>query len=178
MSTIRIGGSCGVAFVLALLVLYVGCKLVPKVVILGGIGLTGEVIEVGGLIEKLWAAWAYGADLTLVPKGNEKEVKEALQKRYITAALYQRVRFVERVTEVFTYSVQGATRAKALVFPKDAREAWSHLSLGRLDRVHLQCERGEPPTPLYEALYPNGLRPEPCSLRLEWGEELGCPSRQ
>ena len=103
---IRAGGSCGLGLVVALLRVYLGCRIKPRVVIIGGVSLSGEVRGVQGLVPKVKAAVAFGANLVVAPKENELEAKSSL-----SAAMLKKVVFIEKVTQVFPLTIEGRTEA-------------------------------------------------------------------
>jgi ATP-dependent Lon protease len=87
------------------------CKIPPKsgVAMTGELTLTGRILPIGGLKEKLLAAIRNGMEIALLPKDNEpdfseldKDIREAIQ-----------VRFAETADEVFKFLFDRKTGGKA-----------------------------------------------------------------
>ncbi|MFQ5789093.1 MAG: endopeptidase La [Acidobacteriota bacterium] len=74
------GPSAGVTIVSALVSVLTGVPARPDVAMTGEITLSGHVLPVGGLKEKLLAAHRYGIKAVIIPKLNEKAVQEDLPK--------------------------------------------------------------------------------------------------
>jgi ATP-dependent Lon protease len=72
------GPSAGVTMVAALVSCLTGKNARPDVAMTGEITLTGHVLPVGGVKEKLLAAHRYGVREAIIPKLNEKAVQEDL----------------------------------------------------------------------------------------------------
>jgi ATP-dependent Lon protease len=70
------GPSAGVAMTLAMCSLATGRKLRPRVAMTGEITLTGRVLPVGGIKEKMLAAHRAGIKEVIVPERNRKDVME------------------------------------------------------------------------------------------------------
>ena len=68
------GSSAGLTVALALASLYMGRALRPDVAMTGEITLTGNVLPVGGIREKLLAAARAGAKRVILPEGNRPDV--------------------------------------------------------------------------------------------------------
>jgi ATP-dependent Lon protease len=68
------GSSAGLTVALALASLYSGRPLRPDVAMTGEITLTGQVLPVGGIREKLLAAARAGAKRVILPEGNRQDV--------------------------------------------------------------------------------------------------------
>lgn len=99
------GPSAGVALALALTSLMMDIPLNSKTAMTGEISLSGHVLRIGGLPEKLLAAKRYGLERVIIPKGNfadlveiPPEVKKGLD-----------IKFVEHMDEVL--ELFGLTRA-------------------------------------------------------------------
>ena len=77
-STPKDGPSAGVTMVASLISILSDTPARPEVAMTGEITLTGHVLPVGGLKEKLLAAHRYGIKEVLIPKLNEKAILEDL----------------------------------------------------------------------------------------------------
>jgi ATP-dependent Lon protease len=74
------GPSAGVTMVTALVSILTGTPARDDLAMTGEVTLTGHVLPVGGLKEKLLAAHRYGIKKVIIPKLNEKAVQEDLTK--------------------------------------------------------------------------------------------------
>jgi ATP-dependent Lon protease len=91
------GPSAGITMASALLSLITGRKARAKLAMTGELSLTGKVLPVGGIKDKVLAAKRVGITDVLLPKLNAKDLKEiplAQQKGL-------RFHFVDRVEQVF-----------------------------------------------------------------------------
>ena len=70
------GPSAGVTMVTALASLLGGRKVKPRLAMTGEITLRGKVLPVGGIKEKILAARRAGVETVIVPKENQKDVRE------------------------------------------------------------------------------------------------------
>lgn len=70
------GPSAGMAHTVALVSLFSGRAVDPKLAMTGEISLRGRVMPVGGIKEKLIGALRAGVKMVLLPKGNRKDVKD------------------------------------------------------------------------------------------------------
>jgi ATP-dependent Lon protease len=70
------GPSAGVAIAAALISLFRGTPIQPDVAMTGEVTLTGRVLPVGGVREKILAARRAGIKSVLIPRHNEKDLVE------------------------------------------------------------------------------------------------------
>ncbi len=70
------GPSAGVAIITSLVSILTGIPVNHKVAMTGEITLRGRVLPIGGLKEKLLAALRSGVETVIIPKENEKDLKE------------------------------------------------------------------------------------------------------
>lgn len=70
------GPSAGIAVATALLSALIQVPVAPKVALSGEITLTGQILPVGGLKEKLLAALREGVETVILPRTVEPEVEE------------------------------------------------------------------------------------------------------
>lgn len=73
----REGPSAGLAFLLAMLSALTGRAVRPGLAVTGEVALHGQVLGVGGLVPKLYAALRHGRRIALVPEENRREVADA-----------------------------------------------------------------------------------------------------
>ena len=101
---LRSGSSASVAVLLALLRLFVGCRLKENVAVTGCLSLNGKVLGVGCTVDKIKAALDYmkdGAGVVLVPRQNEEVILEHFRTQ--TA----KVIFVDTIVDVLEHAVEG-----------------------------------------------------------------------
>ena len=89
-ATPKDGPSAGIAITSALLSLFLGKAIDPKIAMTGEISLTGEVLPIGGLKEKLLAAKRNGVNKVLIPEQNkalyesiEDEIKSGIEVVFV-----------------------------------------------------------------------------------------------
>jgi ATP-dependent Lon protease len=70
------GPSAGVAIAAALISLFRGTPIQPNLAMTGEVTLTGRVLPVGGVREKILAARRAGIQVVLIPRHNEKDLVE------------------------------------------------------------------------------------------------------
>lgn len=102
----RNGGSCALPIFLALLRFFCGVELQAKVAATGGLSLSGSILRVSNILNKIKAAVKVGAEIILVPMGNEEDVETADDFEG-----KERVRYVGFVTEVLELAVKGKFNA-------------------------------------------------------------------
>ena len=100
------GPSAGVAMVTALTSLYTGVPVRSDTAMTGEITLTGLVLPVGGIKEKVLAARRAGIRQVILPKDNEKDLRE------LPDAVRKEMEFIfaERVEDVLAAALPGVGR--------------------------------------------------------------------
>jgi ATP-dependent Lon protease len=106
------GPSAGVALVTAIASVYSGIPVTMDTAMTGEITLSGLVLPVGGIKEKVLGARRAGLRRVILPKGNEKDLRElpAEVRREMTFVL------VERIEEVLEAALRRETATRRL-FP-------------------------------------------------------------
>jgi ATP-dependent Lon protease len=94
------GPSAGVTLVTALVSLLTGRPVRPRVAMTGEITLSGRVLPVGGIKEKVLAAHRMGIKEVLLPKRNEKAVKEDIPENVREDLKIHLVSSIEEVLEM------------------------------------------------------------------------------
>jgi ATP-dependent Lon protease len=105
------GPSAGITMVTALASALSGRAVRGNVAMTGEITLSGRVLPVGGIKEKVLAARRYGIHELILPKQNEKNVKEDLTEELRGTLV---VHYVEEMDEVLRLALTST--------PSDARE--------------------------------------------------------
>jgi ATP-dependent Lon protease len=114
------GPSAGVTLVAALVSLLTSRPLRPRVAMTGEITLSGRVLPVGGIKEKVLAAHRLGVKEVLLPRRNEKAVKEDIPENVRTDLKIHLVSSIEEVLELAL--TPGAPQ------PVSGRDRW-HLRM-------------------------------------------------
>ena len=94
------GPSAGVAMVTALVSLLSGRAVRPRVAMTGEISLSGVVLPVGGIKEKVLGAKRAGIHEVILPAENEANVKEDLKPEMVEGMQFHFVRNVEQALEI------------------------------------------------------------------------------
>ena len=113
------GPSAGVAMVTALTSALTGIPVLQNVAMTGEITLRGRVLPIGGLKEKLLAAYRAGLTVALIPKENHKDLED------VPANVLEKVRVitVEHVGDVLEQALTGKLRqANSLTAAPAAQE--------------------------------------------------------
>jgi ATP-dependent Lon protease len=110
------GPSAGVTMVTALVSALVGNPVQPRVAMTGEITLSGHVLPVGGIKEKVLAARRAGVERVILPRENERNVKEDIQ-----AELMSRIQidYVSTIEEVLDRAFEGPVWVEAPVVSGD-----------------------------------------------------------
>jgi ATP-dependent Lon protease len=93
------GPSAGITLVTAIVSLLTGRPVRPRVAMTGEMTLSGRVLPVGGIKEKVLAAHRLGVKEVLLPKRNEKAVKEDIPDNVRTDLKIRLVASIEEVLE-------------------------------------------------------------------------------
>ena len=110
------GPSAGVTVTLALASLLSGKAIRADVAMTGEVTLRGKVLPVGGIKDKLLAAYRAGIHTVVLPKANEKDLIEVPQEvRDAT-----RFHLIEHVDELFDVALIGFQRALPPELPASA----------------------------------------------------------
>lgn len=75
-ATPKDGPSAGITLVTALTSLFLNKKVNSDIAMTGEVSLTGKVLPVGGIKEKLLGAYEYGCKTIIIPKANEKDLSD------------------------------------------------------------------------------------------------------
>ena len=108
------GPSAGVTVITALVSLITGRRLRPFVAMTGEITLSGQVLPVGGIKEKVLAARRAGVVEVFLPKDNEVNVREDLSAEQLGDL---KVHFAKTVDEVVEAALEPATAADTEAAP-------------------------------------------------------------
>jgi ATP-dependent Lon protease len=96
------GPSAGIAMVTALVSLLSGRPVRPRVAMTGEISLSGVVLPIGGVKEKVLGAKRAGIREVILPSENEPNVKEDLQPEMLEGV---QIHFVRRVEEALEFAL-------------------------------------------------------------------------
>ncbi len=102
-ATPKDGPSAGVTIATSLASLFTGRKVKPGIAMTGEITLTGKVLPVGGIKEKVLAARRAGMNTVILPRRNQKDVIEDIPAD-VRADL--RIEFVSDVSEVLKLALE------------------------------------------------------------------------
>ncbi len=103
------GPSAGVTVVSALVSLVTGRRVRPYVAMTGEITLSGNVLPVGGIKEKVLAARRSGVTEVILPHENESDVKDDLNQEQLGDL---KVHYVRSVSEVIAIALEAKKPAK------------------------------------------------------------------
>ena len=98
------GPSAGVTMVTALVSALIGQPVRPKLAMTGEITLSGHVLPVGGIKEKVLAARRAGVEELLLPSENEKNVIEDIQEELLSSVV---IHYVDTIEEVLGFAFAG-----------------------------------------------------------------------
>lgn len=115
-ATPKDGPSAGIAMVTCLVSSLTGNPVRSEVAMTGEITLRGEVLPIGGLKEKLLAAHRGGIKTVIIPKDNERDLKE-IPQNVIEGLSIHPVKWIDEVLElalvhpVDTFSIETEKKA-------------------------------------------------------------------
>jgi len=104
------GPSAGVAMITALVSLLTGRPMRPRVAMTGEISLSGVVLPIGGVKEKVLGAKRAGIREVILPSENEPNVQEDLQPEMLEGIQIHFVRRVEEALEIALGKFEKAVR--------------------------------------------------------------------
>jgi ATP-dependent Lon protease len=113
------GPSAGVAMVTALVSLLTGRPVRPRVAMTGEISLSGIVLPIGGVKEKVLGAKRAGIREVILPSENEPNVKEDLQPEMLEGVQIHFVRTAEEALDIALGKFEKPVRPVTGNFPKD-----------------------------------------------------------
>src|SRR5580700_20948 len=113
------GPSAGVAMVTALVSLLTGRPIRPRVAMTGEISLSGIVLPIGGVKEKVLGAKRAGIREVILPSENEPNVKEDLQPEMLEGVQIHFVRTAEEALDIALGKFEKTVRPATGGFPKD-----------------------------------------------------------
>ena len=113
------GPSAGVAMVTALVSLLTGRPVRPRVAMTGEISLSGIVLPIGGVKEKVLGAKRAGIREVILPSENEPNVKEDLQPEMLEGVQIHFVRTAEEALDIALGKFDKPVRPVTGGFPKD-----------------------------------------------------------
>ncbi len=113
------GPSAGVAMVTALVSLLTGRPVRPRVAMTGEISLSGIVLPIGGVKEKVLGAKRAGIREVILPSENEPNVKEDLQPEMLEGVQIHFVRTAEEALDIALGKFDKPVRPASGGFPKD-----------------------------------------------------------
>jgi ATP-dependent Lon protease len=104
------GPSAGVTLLAALVSLLTGRPLKQRLAMTGEITLSGQVLPVGGIKEKVLAAYRAGVETVLLPEENKRDYEEEVDED-IREKL--KVHFIKEASQVIRHALEPASKAKA-----------------------------------------------------------------
>jgi ATP-dependent Lon protease len=117
------GPSAGVAMVTALVSLLTGRAIKPRVAMTGEISLSGIVLPVGGIKEKVLGAKRAGIKEVILPSENESNVKEDLPEEMLGDVKVHFVRTAEEALEIALGKFEKPIRGAVSATPDDDQPA-------------------------------------------------------
>ncbi len=131
------GPSAGVTMATALVSLLTGRRIQPLIAMTGEITLSGNVLPVGGIKEKVLAAKRAGVRDVILPAENKMNVEEDLTPEQIENLTVHYVKTIDEALRVSLPQVAEGAAAKILSpAPKDAKEEYPPAQPGKPSGVH------------------------------------------
>jgi ATP-dependent Lon protease len=121
------GPSAGITMLAALTSLLTGRRQRPRLAMTGEISLSGQVLPVGGIKEKVLAAYRAGVETVLLPEQNEKDYKEDVPEE-VRAKL--KAHFVKRADQVIDLALERPKPERHDKIPRVPKERFSQISPG------------------------------------------------
>jgi ATP-dependent Lon protease len=115
------GPSAGVAMVTALVSLLTGRPVRPRVAMTGEISLSGIVLPIGGVKEKVLGAKRAGIKEVILPSENEPNVKEDLQPEMLEGIQVHFVRTAEQALDIALGKFEKPVRPVTGGVPEESR---------------------------------------------------------
>ncbi len=103
------GPSAGAALCLAIYSAITNIPLKNSISITGELSLTGQILEVGGIREKVLASVRYGIFEIILPKRNEKDIRASFNDEELNGIKFY---FIERISEAFEILLLNKQRVK------------------------------------------------------------------
>jgi ATP-dependent Lon protease len=113
------GPSAGIAMVTALVSLLTGRPVRPRVAMTGEISLSGIVLPIGGVKEKVLGAKRAGIREVILPSENEPNVQEDLQPEMLEGMQIHFVRTAEQALEIALGKFEKPVRASKGELPQE-----------------------------------------------------------
>jgi len=110
-ATPKDGPSAGVTMTTVIASLLTGRRVKARLAMTGEVTLTGRVLPVGGIKEKVLAAKRSGVQTVILPKRNRKDLEEDIPAELREGMTFH---FVEMVREVLDLALEPSTRAKRI----------------------------------------------------------------
>ena len=104
-ATPKDGPSAGAAITTALVSLFTGIPINNKIAMTGEINLNGQVMEIGGLDDKVIGAKKAGVELVLCPKDNKKDLEKIRDSNYSPEDKTFKIVMVDNIWEVLKYAL-------------------------------------------------------------------------
>lgn len=111
------GPSAGIAVTLALASTLSGLPVRHDIAMSGEVTLRGKVLEVGGIKEKVLAAYRAGIRRVILPTGNDRELRDVPEEARSSIEFH----FVETMDEVLELALMGGPKRKAGTGGSDRR---------------------------------------------------------
>jgi len=104
------GPSAGITMLTALVSLFTGRKVKPRLAMTGEVTLSGQVLPVGGIKEKVLAAHRAGVQTLIMPTDNEKDIDEDIPPEIRDELT---MHFVKRANQVLNLALEKAPERQA-----------------------------------------------------------------